>query len=114
MSDRSTLEIEADARAARVYSWCEGHYGPADEAAYVGPADTWAISYGDDRDVGTRLVRAHEVPHVLGAESRLDREHVHRCMRLAVADTVDPAVAMGERRVGAQENGATGLRSFDT
>jgi hypothetical protein len=79
------MQIDIDIALARIYA---GHI----EATYVGDNDAWEIDDG----AAVRTVPAREVPEACGAQEHVERLQVRHCMRLAVADTDDPAAAMGE------------------
>ncbi|MFZ9975963.1 MAG: hypothetical protein ACO3GM_04185 [Candidatus Limnocylindrus sp.] len=77
--------MQIDTKLARIYA---GHI----EATYVGPGDAWEVDDGDT----VRRVPAREVPAALGASDLMAALRIRHCMRVAVAETDDPAEAMGE------------------
>jgi hypothetical protein len=79
------MQIDIDSALAHIYV---EHV----QATYAGPRDAWEVDDGGP----VRTVPAREVPEACGAVEHLDRLHVRHCMRLAVAETDDPAAAMGE------------------
>jgi uncharacterized protein (DUF2237 family) len=84
----ATIQVtRGDTLVTACYIGRSTQYPPDDTAD-----DWWSVTAA----IWHRECRARAVPEACGAVEHLERLQVRHCMRLAVAETDDPAAAMGE------------------